>query len=84
MSTISIEEADEIVDGFPIARQDFSRHRWYTKQLVVFRRDGQLMGFWYLKPASELQEDQYRYVDDPVPVFPVVGEEVTTTVYRSA
>lgn len=59
-----------------------SKHRWYTKQLIVFKRDGALLGFYYLEPASELQEDQNRFEADPVPVFSVTRREVTTTVYE--
>jgi hypothetical protein len=67
-----------------VAQQVVSKHRWYTKHLIVFQRDGMRMGFYYLEPASELQEDQDRFEADPVPVFPVTAREVTTTVYEEA
>lgn len=78
---ISADEAEDIVYGAHVAVQDVSEHRWYTKQLVVFERDG-LKGFYYLKPASELQEDQERFEDEPVPIFAVEGREVTTAIYE--
>lgn len=83
---IDTDEAEEIAMGHDpyVATQDVSEHRWYTRQLVVFSVDGELMGFHYLKPASELQEDQDRFDADPVPVFPVTAREVTTTVYEEA
>jgi hypothetical protein len=60
-----------------------SEHRWYAKQLIAFRRnDGELLGFYYLKPASEIQEGQDRFEADPVPTFAVASREVTTTVYE--
>lgn len=82
-ATISVDDAEEAVYG-AVAIQDVSQHRWYTRQLVVFVHDGSLMGLHYLRPASELQEDQDRFDADPVPIFPVVAKEVVTTVYEKA
>jgi hypothetical protein len=65
-----------------VAVQDVSEHRWYVKQLVVFELEGVLMGLHYLKPKSELQEGQDTFEATPVPVFPVAGREVKTTVYE--
>lgn len=79
--TIDQETAFEIYWNDPIAVQDISKHRWYNEQLVVFEKDGKLMGFYYFDPASELQKDQERFEDDPVPIFPVVGQETITTIY---
>lgn len=86
MSAITQDEAEEIVMGYDghVTTQDVEEHRWYTTQLVVFERDGATLGFHYLKPASELQEDQDRFESDPVEVFPVVGCLVTRTVYERA
>lgn len=79
--TISTDDAQEHAWN-AVATQTVSEHRWYTKQLIVARDDaGDLFGFYYLNPASELQEDQDRFESDPVPVFAVVAREVTTTVY---
>lgn len=78
------DEAEDIVFGDNIAIQDVSDHRWYTKQLVVYRNDdGKLRGFYYLDPASELQEDMDRFDEIPVPTFAVEGHNVTTTIYRA-
>ncbi len=81
MSTISVERADEIYYDEALAIQAVENHRWYTTLLVVFDSTEGLYGFYYLDPASELQEDQDRYEDDPVPIFPVKVETITTKVY---
>lgn len=80
--TISIDEADDIVWGENLTRQWVSDHRWYTTELVVFSRHGALWGFYYLDPASEMQEDQDRYETDPVSIFPVTAREIVQTVYE--
>jgi hypothetical protein len=84
MISIDQELAEEIVLGYEgyVATQDVSEHRWYTKQMIVYEKDGQLLGFYYLNPSSELQEDQERFESDPVRVFPVEGKPVTTTMYH--
>jgi hypothetical protein len=82
--TISVDEADDIVYSEHVALQNVSEHRWYTKRLVVFERDGELFGFYHLAPATEEQEGQDEFEGDPVPVFPVVAREVITTVYEAA
>jgi len=84
MDHLDVDEAEEIVFGYEgyVSTQDVSEHRWYTKQLVVFERDGALLGFYYLNPASELQEDQDRFESVPVKVFPVRAREVVMKVYE--
>ena len=84
MNAIPTDEAEDIYYGQHVAVQEVSQHRWYTKRLVVFDHGDGLKGFYYLEPATELQEDQERFDADPVPVFPVVAKEVTTTVYEAA
>lgn len=79
---ITVDEAEDIVWSEPIARQVVSKHRWYTKQLIVFERDDELWGLHYLDPASEEQDGQERFTAVPVPIFRVQGREVTTTVYE--
>lgn len=88
--TISTDDAGEIATGWQqVAEQEVSKHRWYTKKLIVFRdSEGEVMpddglyGFYYLDPASELQEDQDRFESDPVKVFSVSAREVVSTVYE--
>ena len=83
LMTLTTDEADDRIYGPHVAIQDVSEHRWYTKQLVVFMGDDHLLyGFYYLKPATELQEDQDRFESDPVKVFYVNARDVTTTVYE--
>lgn len=84
ITELSADDALDIALFAHVAVQEVSQHRWYQKQLIVFERDGQLFGFHYDEPASEMQEDQDRFESDPVPVFPVVGREVVTTVYERA
>ncbi len=80
--TITTEEADELYFE-AVAIQDVSNHRWYTTQLVVYKDpDGYLMGFYYLDPATEMQEDGERYETDPVEVFPVKSREIIHTRYE--
>ena len=80
--TITTDTAWDIIDGKPVAVQDVSQHRWYTKQLVVYTTlDGRLMGFYYLRPATEEQEGMDNFEAEPVPIFPVVARQVTTTTY---
>lgn len=87
MTTISVEDAEDVLDSKDgvVACQNVSDHRWYTRQPIVFRAptgNRELFGFYYLKPATEEQEDQDRFEADPVPVFRVVGRDVVTTVYE--
>jgi hypothetical protein len=83
MTHIDVDTAYEIIFDDPIAYQEVSQHRWYTKYLVVFENaDGHLMGFYHLKPATEMQEGQDEFEDDPVPVFHVFGRDILTTVYE--
>jgi hypothetical protein len=65
MTTITVDEAEDIAWGEHVAVQPVSEHRWYDKQLVVFERDGALMGLHYLKPKTEMQEGQDRFEGDP-------------------
>jgi hypothetical protein len=79
--TLSTDEAEDIYYE-AVAVQTVSEHRWYTKQLVVFEHDGQLRGFYYLDPATEMQEGQDRFESDPVQTFPVTAREVVVTRYE--
>jgi hypothetical protein len=83
-TTLSYDEAEAIALGGGLATQEVSRHRWYTKRLVVFSHGAELFGFFYLDPATEMQEDGDVFEADPVPVFSVVAREVTTTIYEAA
>ena len=82
MSTIDVDTAEDYVYDGHVAIQEVSRHRWYTRRLVVFEDGATLKGFYYLDPASEEQEGQDRFEADPVPVFPVDAKTVTTIVYE--
>jgi hypothetical protein len=83
METINTERAKDLLYE-NLAMQDVSEHRWYTRKLVVFSQtndNGNLRGFYYLQPATEMQEGQDIFESDPVEIFPVVAKEITTTVY---
>lgn len=84
MTTLEHDDAEAIALFDHVASQEVARHRWYTRRLIVFRRDEALFGFYYLEPATEEQEGGDAFEADPVPVFPVVAREVTTTVYEAA
>lgn len=75
------DEADDIRYGNLVAVQEVSQHRWYTRMLVVYRDGEALRGFYHLDPATEMQEGQDEYEDDPVPTFPVTAREQVVTVY---
>jgi len=92
--TIDPDLAHEIslgYDGF-VAQQHVSDHRWFTRQLIVFDpreaqlegefSDDALYGFFYDEPATELQEGQDVFEDEPVPVYPVKAREITVTKYE--
>lgn len=83
-ATLTADEAEDIIYSTALPMQEVSQHRWYTKRLVVFKREDELLGFYYLDPATEEQEGQDRFEADPVPVFPVTASEVVTTVYEKA
>jgi len=81
--TMTQDEAEEYVWGDHVAIQEVSEHRWYRRQLVIIKDESQaLLGFYYLRPATEVQDDQDRFESDPVQVFPVVAKEVVRTVYE--
>jgi hypothetical protein len=71
--TMDREEAEDIFYDKEIllAVQNLRKHRWYTRQLVVFRHGSDLNAFYYLDPASENQEDQERFESNPVEIFAV-------------
>ncbi len=81
---IDADEAMDIVYSDHVAIQFVSKHRWFTKQLVVFERDEELLGLYYFEPATEEQEDADRFEDERVLIFPVRAREVTKTVYKPA
>ena len=83
-TSLNYDEAESIALFDHVESQAVTHHRWYTKRLIVFRRGADLFGFFYLEPATEEQEGQDIFESDPVPVFPVVAREVTTTVYEVA
>lgn len=85
MDPITVDEAEDILgaqDGRLVAWQEQSKHRWYTRFLMVFRDGGQLYGFHYDDPATEEQEGQDVFEAVPVPVFPVTSKQIVTTIYE--
>jgi len=78
--TLSTDDAMECVyNDNPM--QKISKHRWYTRYLVVFQHETGLRGFYYDEPATEEQEGQEVFEADPVPTFPVKAEQLTITRY---
>jgi hypothetical protein len=48
----------------------------------VYEDGDNLRGFYYLDPATEMQEGQDTYETDPVQTFPVRCSEKTIIVYE--
>lgn len=85
IGSIPAEQALEMIYSETyIASQLVSKHRWYTKQLIVFDHEYGEAGFYYLEPATEEQEGQDRFEADPVPVFAVTSKIVREIVYSPA
>lgn len=63
-------------DALSFERVD--KHRWYTVCEVVFRAkdDGLYWCVDYLEPASEMQEGQDYWFDDPVTAIQVEKRQV--------
>ena len=83
--TIAVETAEEIYEFDAVAIQEVSKHRWYTRKLVIYSNEdkgGAFWGFYYLDPLTEVQEGQDCFEADPVPVFPVVAREVVAITYE--
>lgn len=84
MKTITEEEALDHVYGLNLVAIQFeSEHRWYNRKLVVFTQDGDLWGFYYDEPATEVQEGMDVFEAIPVPVYPVMGVKETRIVYEA-
>lgn len=82
MQTMSAEEALDVIDSGVITKQLISKHRWYTKYLIVFQpEDDYELGFYYLEPATEIQEGQDVFESDPVKVFKVGFKQVVQNVW---
>jgi hypothetical protein len=79
--TLSTDEAEDVFND-ALASQLVSKHRWYTRYLIVFSYQQELRGFYYNEPATEEQEGQEVFDSDPVETFPVVAKQVTTTIYE--
>jgi hypothetical protein len=60
------------------------KRRWDIDHTIVFKYDRGLYGFNYAEPATEYQEGSFeeRFEANPVPVFPMYAEDVTTTIYK--
>lgn len=83
--TLPAEEASEYVYYDNVAVIDIDKHRWYNLQMVVIEDDdGNLWGFDYMDPATEYQEGQDRFYEDPVPLYRVQPKTITVTTYERA
>lgn len=62
--------------------ETIDKRRWYSVMRIVFRHDG---AFWQINrsdPATEMQEGQDIWIDDPVKAVQVEPYEATVTKYR--
>lgn len=82
---------DEAPEGNPVdliflEDQIIDTGRWSIYHFIVFRYGAEFYGFSYDEPATEYQETtlEDRFEANPVPIFPLVAEEVMTTAYRRA
>lgn len=79
------EQAENVLDGARHLKRAVSQHRWYTKYLIVFGDIGGHYGFYYMEPATEMQEGQDEFEldkDGNVPLFRVHGVDRTITEWR--
>jgi hypothetical protein len=83
--TITQDEAEDLLYEPTTIRQFQSSHRWYNRELIVFKNaNGDLHGFYYDDPATEMQEDQDRFTDligDQVRLYNIIPIETVTTTY---
>jgi len=75
----SVEDLEEVYD-LPygaISNTEGDEHRWYTiRELVFEAEDGTHWQVNYMDPASEMQEGQDRWINDPMKAFMVEKREV--------
>lgn len=97
MTTLSVEYARDLAYGDDsgddkgpltfVASRELVEHRWYTVCLVVFKRlgSGSLFGLYHNKPnAEDTMDEADEFNGDPVPVFPVTQQTISTVVYAEA
>lgn len=66
----SVEELEEKYDlpWDAVARETIDKHRWYSvEDLVFLADDGYHYLVSYMDPATEMQDGQERWFDDPMP-----------------
>ncbi len=68
----TLDEADIIHEGPP------DKHRWFNGIERVTEHNGKFYQHYYMEPASEMQDGQDRYSEDPVECIEV--ERKTKTV----
>lgn len=65
-----------------VLHEAVDKHRWYTNTRVIFKHEDQLWEIFYMDPASEMQEGQDRFHEDPVKATLVEAYTKTVTGYR--
>lgn len=83
----SVEELEEDYDlpWGAVSDEVADKHRWYTIHELVFKADdGHHYEVNYMDPATEMQEGQDRWFDDPMTAVKVVEKEVVTKVWVPA
>jgi hypothetical protein len=87
--TFSVEQIEDMgltwrVDAPVVSTEEWDQHRWYTVRRVIFEFESQLWEIFYNDPATELQEGQDKFDEDPVTAYQVEPFQVTVTQYRRA
>ena len=79
---LSIEEAEDIFWEDHVAKYAGDKHRWHQDMYCVFTRDGKYYEFLYMDPATEMQEGQDCFENDPVPCYEVIPMQKSVTYYE--
>lgn len=65
-----------------VLHEAVDKRRWYTNTRVIFSHEDQLWEIFYMDPASEVQEGQDRFYENPVKATLVEPFEKTVIDYR--
>jgi hypothetical protein len=85
--TFSVEQIEEMgltwrVDAPVVSTEEWDKLRWATVRRVIFEYESKLWEIFYNEPATEMQEGQEAFEEDPVTAYQVEPFQVTVTQYR--
>ncbi len=64
-----------------VGRETIRDARWESHRILVFRKDGELYGFHFVKGLTEMQDSDPFSYEEVVKVYPAYGVEKTITEY---